>query len=170
MPEDDPMQDASPEECRGRLWAVVLAGGEGLRLRPLIERLYGQPRPKQFASLVGSRSLLRQTLDRVQLVAPGDRTVVVGLRDHGAYMAELTDSASVGHVLLQPEDRDTSAGVLWPAHFIHARDPDAVVAVFPSDHFIDDEQTLMEHVADIAELVQHHPDWMVLLGARASDP
>jgi mannose-1-phosphate guanylyltransferase len=164
------MRHVPAEETRGQLWAVVLAGGEGLRLRPLIERLYGEPRPKQFTSLVGSRSLLRQTLDRVQLAVPGDRTVVVGLTDHDGYLAGSLDGTPVRRVLLQPEDRDTAAGVLLPAHWIHARDPDAVVAVFPSDHFIDDEQALMQHVADMAQVIEEHPDWMVLLGASASDP
>src|SRR5262245_29143185 len=164
------MRQASIEEPAGQVWAVVLAGGEGLRLRPLIERLYGEPRPKQFASLVGSRSLLRQTLDRVQLAVPSRRTVVVGLADHDGYLAESLDDASVRKVLLQPEDRETGAGVLLPTHWVHARDPHAVVAVFPSDHFIDDDQALMQHVADMAEVIEEHPNWMALLGAPACEP
>jgi len=168
--QEGPMREATPEERRGQLWAVVLAGGEGLRLRPLIERLYGEPRPKQFTSLVGARSLLRQTLDRVQLAVPSHRTVVVGLTDHDGYLAESLDGDPWRRVLLQPEDKDTGAGVLYPAHWIHARDPDAIVAVFPSDHFVDDEQALMQHVADMAELLEEHPEWLVLLGAPASEP
>ena len=164
------MRQAWTEEAQGQLWAVVLAGGEGLRLRPLIERLYGEPRPKQFASLVGSRTLLRQTLDRVQLAVPSDRTVVVGVTDHDGYLVESLDEAPVRSVLLQPEDRETGAGVLFPVHWIHARDPHAVVAVFPSDHFIDDDQTLMQHVVDLAEVIEEHPDWLALLGASASEP
>src|SRR5262249_60178228 len=59
---------------QGNLWAVVLAGGEGMRLRPLTRHLYGDERPKQFAAVVGARSLLRQTLDRVGLLVPPERT------------------------------------------------------------------------------------------------
>lgn len=51
------------------LWAIVLAGGEGVRLRPLTRRLYAEERPKQYAILTGSRSLLRQTL-RVGMSPP----------------------------------------------------------------------------------------------------
>ena len=47
----------------GSLWAVVLAGGEGVRLRPLVRRVCGDERPKQFVPLLGTRTLLRQTLD-----------------------------------------------------------------------------------------------------------
>ncbi|MBI1893764.1 MAG: hypothetical protein HYS14_06600, partial [Candidatus Rokubacteria bacterium] len=66
----------------GTLWGIVLAGGEGVRLRPLTRRVYGEERPKQYAALIGSRSLLRQTLDRLAGVIPLERTVVVTLRSH----------------------------------------------------------------------------------------
>ncbi len=51
-----------------------------MRLLPLTRLLYGEDRPKQYAALLGSRSLFRQTLDRVALAIPPERTVVVTLR------------------------------------------------------------------------------------------
>ena len=71
----------------GHLWAIVLAGGEGVRLRPLTRELYGEPRPKQYAALTGSASLLRQTLDRVGRLVPRERTVIVTLASHARYLA-----------------------------------------------------------------------------------
>src|SRR5262249_21067056 len=53
----------APHTDGGHLWAIVLAGGEGVRLQPLTRELYGEPRPKQFAALTGHATLLRQTLD-----------------------------------------------------------------------------------------------------------
>ena len=120
----------------GDLWAIVLAGGEGSRLRALTRYLYGDERPKQYAVLTGSKSLLRQTLERVARLIPPSRIVVVAQASHDRYLgAELTGFPQV-HVLSQPSDRGTAAGVLMPAHWIRARDPRAVVAVFPADHFI----------------------------------
>jgi mannose-1-phosphate guanylyltransferase len=155
----------------GHLWAVVLAGGEGVRLRPLVRRLYGEARPKQFTALVGSRSLLRQVLDRVRLAVPSDHTLVVTLKHHDGYLADALDGAAVRRVMLQPEDKDTAAGVLFPVHWVHRRDPEAIVAVFPSDHFIriSDEHAFMEHVADMVDVIREHPGWTVLLGASPSD-
>jgi len=49
-----------------RLWGIVLARGEGVRLRPLARRVCGDDRPKQYVPLFGGRTLLRQTLDRVR--------------------------------------------------------------------------------------------------------
>ena len=62
----------NPQE--GHLWAIVLAGGEGVRRPPLTRALYGEPRPNQYAALT-SATLLRQTLDRVGRLVPRERTV-----------------------------------------------------------------------------------------------
>ncbi|HEY1252770.1 MAG TPA: sugar phosphate nucleotidyltransferase, partial [Thermoanaerobaculia bacterium] len=156
----------------GRLWSVVLAGGEGLRLRPLVERIHTDGRPKQYAVLVGSRSLLRQTLDRTALTVPPERTVVVTTKSHKPFFdAELGASRARGPVLVvQPRDRGTAAGVLLPVHWIARQDPRALVAVFPSDHFIGDDWAFAKHVADLAVVAARHPDWIHLLGAEPDAP
>lgn len=153
-----------------RLWAIVLAGGEGTRLRPLVQRIHPDGRPKQYAVLVGSRSLLGQTLDRVALIVAPDRTVVVTTRSHAPFFpAELTDSNGPT-VLVQPRDRGTGAGVLLPAHWISRKDPHALVAVFPSDHFVGDDRAFADHVEDLARAAGRHPDRILLLGAQPDAP
>lgn len=148
----------------------MLAGGEGMRLRPLTRRVCGDERPKQYAALVGSRSLLRQTLDRVLLAVPPRKTVLVTLRQHARYIAAEFTGSPRPSVLIQPEDRGTAAGVLFPASWISWQDPEAVVAVFPSDHFILEEAAFMRHVVEVADVVRRHPEWLVLLGARPTEP
>lgn len=158
------------EKAQGNLWAIVLAGGEGVRLRALTRRLYGEDRPKQYAALVGSQSLLRRTLDRVTLAIPRKRTVVVTVRAHALYIAAEFGRSSAPRVLVQPEDRGTAAGILFPAYWIHWRDPEATVAVFPSDHFILEETAFMGHVMEVATFVSRDPRWLFLLGARPTAP
>lgn len=157
-------------EGGGRLWAVVLAGGQGVRLRPLARLVCGDDRPKQYVPLLGSRTLLGQTLDRVRLAVPTARTAVVTVQGHAAYVAPECSGPRGPRVLVQPDNRGTAAGILFPAHWISWRDPDATVAVFPSDHFVLEEAAFMAHVASVARWVERHPDQIVLLGAAASGP
>ena len=151
----------------GSLWSIVLAGGQGMRLRRLVRRIHGEERPKQFAAVTSGRSLLRETLDRAALLAPCDRTVIVTKADHARYLLEERGGRRMPHVLEQPADRGTAAGVLLPAHWVRARDPEAIVAVFPSDHLVVETGRFMAHVAEVAAAVRANPDWVVLLGARA---
>src|SRR5262245_11536221 len=99
---------------RPRLWAVVLAAGQGTRLSPLTRALYGHDLPKQYAVLTGDRSMLQKTIDRLAPLVPATRTVVVVAREH-ANVARAQLAAHPGvDVIVQPRDLDTGPGVLLP--------------------------------------------------------
>lgn len=66
----------------GRLWSVILAGGEGERMRSLIEQWLGSHKPKQYCTFVGTRSMLQHTVDRAASLTPPIRTVAVVAREH----------------------------------------------------------------------------------------
>lgn len=162
----------SPASARrrapGELWAVILAGGEGIRLRPLTRVICGDDRPKQYVAVTGGRSLLRQTLDRTALRVPALRTVVISVESHASHLAAAMPDPSAS-VLLQPADRGTAAGVLLPVHWIASRAPHATVAVFPSDHLVLEEETFMAQVADVAAYIDARPERIVLLGVPATE-
>ncbi len=153
-----------------RTWAVVLAGGEGVRLRPLIRQLYDHDLPKQYAVLTGGRSLLDQTLDRVRLLVPPERTVVVTMASHLRHLGRELRHGGGPHVLAQPQDRGTGAAILLAAHWIHARDSQASVILSPSDHFIRDEAAFARTVGVVTRFVERQPEWIVVLGAPPTDP
>lgn len=150
-------------------WAIVLAGGEGSRLRPLIDRMYTDGRPKQYASLIGSRSLLRTSLDRVSLFVPAARTVVVTVERH-RHHASVELAGGGYHLLEQPASRGTAAGALWPMLWIAERDPDATVVVVPSDHHVSDDARFRDCILELVALAQAEPDRIFLLGVRPTAP
>src|ERR1044071_308411 len=63
-------------------WAVILAGGEGARLRSLTRAIVGDERPKQFCPILGDQTLLDQTRKRVALAVSQQQTLFVLTRTH----------------------------------------------------------------------------------------
>ncbi len=150
-------------------WGIVLAGGEGTRLAPLARHIAGHDCPKQFCAVSGSRTLLGQTLARIVPLIPPERTVVIGNRAHAEYLRRELPGP-VPHALVQPANKGTGPGILWPARWIATRDPDATVAVFPSDHFVHQERAFLAYVARAARIVHERPDLVVLLGMDPDSP
>jgi mannose-1-phosphate guanylyltransferase len=146
------------------LWAIVLAGGEGTRVRNFLQHICGGSGIKQFSAILGDRSMLRCTLDRVEPMIPAERIlIVVGAHHRKEVEKQLTDWPR-HNIIYQPANRDTAAGILLPLAHITARDPEATVVVFPSDHFILDEERFMGAVDKALQGVETNPGKMVLLG------
>jgi mannose-1-phosphate guanylyltransferase len=146
------------------LWGLILAGGEGRRLKHFINNLFGVDRPKQYCSIVGKRSMLQHTLDRAKLLIPPHRVLTVANYHHLEYIRDQLRSQPESSILFQPCSRDTGNGILLPLLHIHRHDPTAIVAIFPSDQFILDEMRFMQYVARAFSFASNNPASIVLLG------
>ncbi|MFZ0428987.1 MAG: sugar phosphate nucleotidyltransferase [Acidobacteriota bacterium] len=156
-----------PASQNGSVWSIVLAGGEGTRMCPLIQRWLGKPRPKQYCCFYGTRTLLSCTLDRFRkLMDPGRIVTVIG-RGHRSF---LDSEAPPGPVIEQPWSRGTGPGVFLPAAYILAGDPEAVVVVSPSDHFVSPEDAFVRRVREAIDLIHREPERIVLIGACPAGP
>jgi mannose-1-phosphate guanylyltransferase len=151
-------------------WTLVLAGGDGTRLQELTREIAGAPIPKQYCRLLGERSLLEATLDRARHVTPSQRILIVVNRDHLTIGRGQFDSVPVGNVLVQPCNRDTGPGLLFAVQQLAQSDPQAIVVVMPSDHYVDNDRAFAAHVARAIRLVQQLPDKVALLGIRPDTP
>jgi mannose-1-phosphate guanylyltransferase len=82
---------------------------------------------------------------------------------------ELYDRSSET-IIVQPYNRETAPSILLPLLHVHQRDPEAIVAILPSDHFILEEEPFMASVENAAAFVSGHPDYLVLLGVEPRGP
>ena len=89
-------------------WAVILAGGDGVRLRALTRRIAGDDRPKQFCALVTGDTLLTETRRRTALAVPPRRTLIVVNREHERFYAAQLADVRTRAVVAQPENRGTA--------------------------------------------------------------
>ncbi len=151
---------------------IILAAGEGERLRPFVHRLRGEVLPKQYVNFVGGRSMLEHTFARAErLIAPERLFAVVG-RDHmrRPEIRRQLSGRPHGTIVVQPENRETAPGILLPLMHLCRRYADPVVAVFPSDHFVLHEELFMAHVDLACRVVERYPSYLVLLGMEPDGP
>jgi len=154
---------------RKRRWGIVLAGGDGVRLRPLTRLICGDDRPKQFCPLYEGMTLLDQTRRRVQRRIPAEQILFSLNRAHQEYyLRALEDCPS--QRIVQPRNRGTVAAILSSLLWIAREDRNATVAVFPSDHHYSDEAVIEEAVESAFELSRREPDSVILVGARPDGP
>ncbi len=151
---------------------IVLAAGEGKRLRPLVRRLRGDTLPKQYVNLIGTSSMLEQTFRRAEMLIPSDHLFTVVSQEHLGYpevRRQLSGRRS-GTVIAQPENKETGPGLLLPLMHLNKRYPDSTVVVFPSDHFVLEEDLFMAYVDLAFHVVERDPASTVLMGVEPDEP
>ncbi len=152
------------------LWSLVLAGGQGVRLRPLVRRLLGSDKPKQYCSFLGTRSMFQHTLDRSdRIIDPGQRVIVIA-REHSDEALMQLGSRVKGKLILQPANCGTAAGVFLGVATVRALDPDATVLIFPCDHFAYPEERFVQIAYNMTCIAQSMKQWVILLGAFPDRP
>jgi mannose-1-phosphate guanylyltransferase len=152
------------------IWGIILAGGNGERVRTLTSRWKGRHVPKQYCAFVGSRTMLQHTLDRAGLLIKPERQKILIARAHRREAFAQLPEHWHGSVIIQPENRDTLPGILLPLTYVYKQDAKATVMVFPSDHFIHPNKKFAQVVAGAAAAAEDLPDRLLLIGAPADSP
>jgi mannose-1-phosphate guanylyltransferase len=154
----------------GNVWSLVLAAGDGTRLQGLLKETYGFSVPKQYCSLYGRSSLLEETLERAARIVPDDRLCTVVASQHRQWWQLPLSTTAKDNVFVQPENRGTANGILWPLLHIIKREPEARIVLLPSDHHIEDEPLLVDSIRQAISQLDVHPEAVHLLGIEPDSP
>ena len=151
-------------------WGVILAGGDGTRLKALTRKIAGDERPKQFCSVLGGATLLEETQKRAALELAKERTLYVVNRVHEAYYAAILIDTPGSNLVAQPRNVGTAPAILYSLLRISAVDPRAIVAFFPSDHYVSDDWKFMAHIRTALDTAHVRQDLVILLGVEPESP
>src|SRR5438067_726408 len=122
------------------IYALILAGGSGERFWPLSRR----NRPKQLLRLVSKRTLLEETLARLEGFIPNERVLILVNVEQEKAVRDLLKGFPRENIIAEPAKRDTAAAVALGSGWVAARDHSATMLAFPADHVITDRAAFQE--------------------------
>jgi mannose-1-phosphate guanylyltransferase len=125
-----------------------MAGGEGKRFWPLSRK----DKPKQFLSLIGGKSMIRHTVDRVLPLVPIERVFVVTLERYADETLRHIPELPRENLILEPEGKNTAPAIAFGTLKIKKLEPDAVTVVLPADHAIGEEDVFREVILFAEEI------------------
>ncbi len=144
------------------LYAVIMAGGAGTRFWPASRTA----RPKQLLDLVGGRTMIQATVDRLGELVPAERILVVTNQQLVAPIAEQLSQLPMANILGEPCKRDTAPCVGLAAGILARQDSQATMIVLPADHVITTDAQFQNAIRQAATLVDERPGRIVTFGIR----
>lgn len=146
-------------------FVVIIAGGRGERFWPLSRRA----RPKHLLEVLGSGTLLAQTLRRVARLVPAANTLIITGAEQERALRAACPGIPARNIVVEPASRNTGPAVALAAALIAARDPRGTFAVLPADHVVNDTAAYQRDLKAAFALAAAE-DVLVTLGIRPTGP
>src|SRR6266566_5081360 len=143
------------------IYALILAGGSGERFWPLSRRA----RPKQLLRLVSKKTLLEETVARLEGLVPPERILILTNAEQEKPVRKLLTDFPKENIVAEPAKRDTAAAVALGAGWVAARDHAATMLVLPADHVIADQAAFQETLA-LAAATAEETGELVTIGIK----
>jgi mannose-1-phosphate guanylyltransferase len=158
-----------PESTRSSIgdhvWVVILAGGVGSRFWPVST----PARPKQILPLASSRPLITDTIERIRPLVPLARVRILTGAEYVSPIGRAVDGLTRRNFLVEPRARGTAPALIWAAHYLARRDPDAIMVSLHADHVIRPEARFRDVLTRAAGAAARHAR-LFTLGVRPDRP
>lgn len=147
-------------------YAILMAGGVGSRFWPVSTQDF----PKQFHDMLGTGdTLLQKTFQRLSKLIPEENIFILTNARYKDLVFQQLPRLTQRQVLLEPAMRNTAPCILYASLKIQKENPDAVMIVAPSDHWIEDENKFVENVQQAFDFCQTN-DVLMTLGIQPTFP
>ena len=147
-------------------YAVIMAGGVGSRFWPMSTQEF----PKQFHDMLGvGETLIQRTFGRINELVPAANILIATNARYEQLVLEQLPKANSNQLLLEPAMRNTAPCILYAALKIYNQNPDAVMLVAPSDHWIDNEAEFIKNI-DTSFKASSESDILMTLGIQPDNP
>lgn len=147
------------------LWTVILAGGVGSRFWPIST----PARPKQLLPLATGQPMLRDAMDRLLPLVPGERMLILTNATLEPAIAAMLPEVPAANIICEPRPAGTAAALAWAARVIQARDANAIMLSVHADWAIGDPEGFRAALVSAAHVAELH-DALVTVGVTPTRP
>ena len=146
--------------------ALIMAGGKGTRFWPLST----EEKPKQFLNLVGEKTMIQMTVERIMPIIPIDRIFVCTGEKYIDLVKEQLPNLPEKNIIVEPEGRNTAPCITLSALVIDRYYKDSTMVVLPSDHLIKNEEEFRSIIIKGANFLENNRDGILTLGMKPDRP
>lgn len=147
-------------------YAVLMAGGVGSRFWPVSTAQF----PKQFHDMLGTgETLIQKTFSRLTQLIPEENILILTNALYNDLVLEQLPQVKQENIVLEPAMRNTAPCILYASLKIQKQNPDAVMVVAPSDHWIEDETAFIDNLQLAFDYAQEH-EVLMTLGIKPTFP
>ncbi|WP_335966210.1 mannose-1-phosphate guanylyltransferase [Galbibacter sp. PAP.153] len=148
------------------LYAILMAGGIGSRFWPVSTAAL----PKQFHDILGTgETLIQKTFNRLNRSIPAENIYILTNEEYGNLVMEQLPKIKKEQLVLEPVMRNTAPCILYASLKIKKKNPDALLVVAPSDHWIEDEEAFAKDLKTCFETCKAD-DVLMTLGIKPTFP
>lgn len=145
-------------------YAVIMAGGKGVRFWPLGRKNY----PKQLLPLVSDASMLQETVKRLSGLVSDDHILIMTNADIAEAVIAQCPQLPRENIIIEPQGRDTAPCIALASAIVYQRDPEGIIFVLPADHVINQVDILQETLKKSAEIARE--GYLLTLGIPVTYP
>jgi len=147
-------------------YAILMAGGVGSRFWPVSTEAF----PKQFHDMLGTGdTLIQKTFKRLAKRIPQENIFILTNKRYHDLVLQQLPQVTQRQVVLEPAMRNTAPCILYASLKIQKENPEAIMIVAPSDHWIEDEATFSNNVQQAFDFCEKH-DALMTLGIQPTFP
>lgn len=147
------------------MYHVILAGGSGTRFWPYSRK----NKPKQLLKIVGKKSMIGITIDRILTFSNIDKVYIVASQTICKIISKEFPSIPKSNIIVEPAGKNTAPAIGLAAIHLYKKDPDAIMSIYPADQLIENEDEFKKSILMAEEVVNKKPS-LVTIGITPTYP
>lgn len=147
------------------MYAVIMAGGRGTRFWPKSR----EKMPKHLQDIFGKKTIIQETVDRIGPLIPAKNILIVTGAGHSDELMQQLPDLPKENIIIEPVGRNTAPCIGLAAVHIKKMNPEGVMVVLPSDHYIADDESFRRTLAIASEMAQRG-NHLLTIGINPAGP